>query len=360
MKQIGYIVILAGLCCLGLWQWHKKSEEERIERAMEHQRMVEKKEAEEKQRAAIAKFAEGMCKNYSDRHKEAEKELADSRAEFSRLTTIVSAAMSGKDSHGKNLAYDVKILNVLTNSEVNALAVKHLGLDFSGFTPEFIERTQDAKVAEDKYAAAVRYIDEAYAENMKRAGTWAKMSAEQRDAEFVRLNKEIKRLEVRRDKEEKEYKTISKLLIKGDEHTEMERIAKQNVIRHKLRDTQGEISKRRAQIDFLRSPQQASKIESDTVSRMQSRQREADTMRQNAMYDVDRRLKPKKSLVDVTAEYEAKTIGRLRAALTNKITEGEKDVKKLKDKLAAVQEFQLSIPVTDLRELLRRKAKLDK
>ena len=91
---------------------------------------------------------------------------------------------------------------------------------------EFIERTQDAKVAEDKYAAAVRYIDEAYAESMKRAGTWAKMSAEQRDAEFVRLNKEIKRLEVRRDKEEKEYKTISKLLIKGDEHTEKERIAK--------------------------------------------------------------------------------------------------------------------------------------
>lgn len=78
------------------------------------------------------------------------------------------------------------------------------------------------------------------------------------------------------------------------------------------------------------------------------------------MLDVDRRLKPKHSLFEVISEIEAKSVGRLKTALANKITECEKTVKSLSDKLAAVEEFALSIPVTDLQELMRRKAKFDK
>ena len=78
------------------------------------------------------------------------------------------------------------------------------------------------------------------------------------------------------------------------------------------------------------------------------------------MADIDRRLKPKHSLFDVIAEIESKSIGRLRTVLSDKIAESEKSAKSFAEKLAAIEEFAVAIPVTDLQELMRRKAKLDK
>ena len=96
------------------------------------------------------------------------------------------------------------------------------------------------------------------------------------------------------------------------------------------------------------------------VSQAQRRQNEANNLRKQAMYDIDRRLKPKKSLVDVATEFETKTVGRLRKTLADKIAEGEKEAKTLKEKLSKAEEFLLAIPVTDLQELKQRKAKLEK
>ena len=360
MKLVMNIAILVALCCVGLWQWNKKSEEARQERALEYQRMVEKKESEEKQRAAMTTFANAMRQHYADKCKAVERDVADCRKDSARLTEIVSKIMSEKDSKGKDLAYDEKILQILRHTDVNAFAMKYLGSDFAGIPDEMAERIQDTREAEEKYAAAVKAVDSAYSESMQRAGTWAKMTAQQRDAEFARLNKEIKRLEAKRDKEQKEYKTISKLLIKGDEHTEREREAQSRVIMRRLHDTESEIRKRRYQIDYLRNPQQISQVEANMVSQAQRRQNEANNLRQQAMYDIDRRLKPKKSLVDVATEFETKTVGRLRKTLADKIAEGEKEAKTLKEKLSKAEEFLLAIPVTDLQELKQRKAKLEK
>ena len=360
MKLVMNIAILVALCCVGLWQWNKKSEEARQERALEYQRMVEKKESEEKQRAAMTTFANAMRQHYADKCKAVERDVADCRKDSARLTEIVSKIMSEKDSKGKDLAYDEKILQILRHTDVNAFAMKYLGSDFAGIPDEMAERIQDTHEAEEKYAAAVKAVDSAYSESMQRAGTWAKMTAQQRDVEFARLNKEIKRLEAKRDKEQKEYKTISKLLIKGDEHTEREREAQSRVIMRRLHDTESEIRKRRYQIDYLRNPQQISQVEANMVSQAQRRQNEANNLRQQAMYDIDRRLKPKKSLVDVATEFETKTVGRLRKTLADKIAEGEKEAKTLKEKLSKAEEFLLAIPVTDLQELKQRKAKLEK
>ena len=76
------------------------------------------------------------------------------------------------------------------------------------------------------------------------------------------------------------------------------------------------------------------------------------------MDDIDRRLKPKKSLVDIVSEVEADTVGRVRAAITGKIAECEKTVKEITEKLTAVEEFLLVVPVDDIQDLNRRKAKL--
>ncbi len=78
------------------------------------------------------------------------------------------------------------------------------------------------------------------------------------------------------------------------------------------------------------------------------------------MYDIDRRLKPKKALVDIVAETDANTVGKIRAAITDKIGDVEKNVKEMTEKLAAVDEFLLAVPVDDIQELNRRKMKLSK
>ena len=360
MKLVMNIAILVAICCVGLWQWHKKTEEERMERALEYQRKIEKKEAEDKQRAAMTTFANGMRQHCADRYKAAEQDLKGFRKDSARLTEIVSEVMAEKDSKGKDLKYEEKVLHILKHTDVNAFALKYLGSDFAGITDEFAERVRETREAEEKYAAAVKTVEDAYSDSMQRAGTWAKMTAQQRDAEFARLNREIKRLEVKRDKEQKEYKTISKLLVKGDMHAEQEREAQRRVVMQRLSDTESEIAKRRHQIDFLRNPEQVSLVEARLVSQAQRNQSEAVSQRRYAMYDIDKRLKPKKSLADVISEFEAKTIGKLRTVLSDKIAAGEKEAKTLKDKLAKAEEFLLAVPVSDLQELKQRKAKLEK
>ena len=93
MKQIMNIAILVALCCLGFWQWRKKTDEERVERAMEYQRMMEKKDAEEKQRAEMTTFANGMRQHCADRSKTAERNVTSLRKDAAQLAEIVSMCM---------------------------------------------------------------------------------------------------------------------------------------------------------------------------------------------------------------------------------------------------------------------------
>ena len=94
------------------------------------------------------------------------------------------------------------------------------------------------------------------------------------------------------------------------------------------------------------------------TTRTQQEQNRANDNRRSAMQDIDRRLKPKKALVDIVAEVEANTVGKIRTALVTKIAESEKNVKEISEKLASVEEFLLAVPVDGLQELNRRKAKL--
>ncbi len=360
MKSVGWIIALVALVGVYLWQHQKKVQEEMAERAMEQRRIEEKKEAEERQRAAMKTFAEGMRKHHADGKKAAELELTTLRADSAKFAEAVSKIMAEKTEKGEDQKYETKMLHILKNADVNALALKYLGSDFTGVTAEFIARVREAYDAEAKYAAAVKSVDAAYDETMKRSAEWAKMTAAQRDAEFARLNREISRLEARRAKEQQEYKNISKLYIKGDAHMAREHLARENVIRNRLADVDSEISKRRLQIDHLRHPSAVSSVEAQMTSRMQTEQSRANENRRMAMYDIDRRLKPKKALVDIVAETEANTVGKIRAAITDKIGDVEKNVKEMTEKLAAVDEFLLAVPVDDIQELNRRKMKLSK
>ena len=358
MKSVGWIIALVALVGVYLWLHQKKVQEEMAERAMEQRRMEEKKEVEDRQRTAMKTFAEGMRKHREDEKKAAEREQATLRADSVKFSEAVSKIMAEKDEKGEDQKYETKILHILRNADVNALALKYLGSDFTVVTAEYVARVREAYAAEAKYAAAVKSVDSAYDETMKRSSEWAKMTAAQRDAEFVRLNKEISRLEAKRAKDQQEYKNISKLYIKGDSHMEKEHNARVDVIRHRLSDVDAEIEKRRRQIDQLRHPSAVSSVEAQMTTRTQVEQNRADYNRRYAMTDIDRRLKPKKALVDIVAEVESNTVGKLRATITNKIAEVEKKVKAMTEKLTAVEEFLLAVPVESIQELTRRKSKL--
>ena len=354
MKSIGWIVALAALVGVYFWQNQKKTQEGIAECAMEQRRMEE----DERQRAAMKTFAEGMRKRYAEGKTAAERELTNLRADSAKFANEVSNIMAEKNEKGEDQKYETKMLHILQNADVNALAMKYLGLDFTGATAEYTARIREAYDAEAKYAAAVKAVDSAYDETMKRSGGWAKMTAAQRDAEFARLNKEISKLEENRKVLEQQFKNTAKIGLKGSESTERERLTQEGVMIHRLADIDGEIRKRRLQIDHLRHPETVSAVEARMTSWTQHEQSRAENNRRNAMSDIDRRLKPKKSVVDIVAEVEANTVGKFRSVIAGKIAESEKNVKTLSEKLTAIEEFQLSIPIDPIQELIRRKAKL--
>lgn len=358
MKAVIYVLILLVAVWGGFLLWQKKAEEKREVRAQEQQQAEEKKGAEDKQREALMTFANGMRQHCDTRVKELESGLAELRAVFKQVSDITSKIMEEKDSRGGNAKYEVKILHVIDNADLNALALKYLGSDFSGMRGEFCERVREARAAEERYASAVKEVDTAYAETMEMAGAWGKMSAEQRKAEMTRLRNELSQLEARRDKELKEYKSLPKMQLRGTALKD-DRRDKETVLSARISETEGLITKKRMQIDSLQSPDEASRIVASAVEKTQSEQFRATTRRQYAMYDIDRRLKPKVSLVDVISEYETKSIGRLRSTLSDKIAAAEKEVKAQTDRLVVIDEFILAIPVTEVRELMQRKSKLE-
>ena len=358
MKVVVYIAIVLAIVWGGIWQWQKKAEAKREERAHEQQQAEEKKGAEDKQREALTTFANGMRQHCDTRMKEMERGQAELRAVFKQMSEVTSKIMEDKDSRGGNVKYEVKILHIIDNADLNALALKYLGSDFSGMRAEFCERVREARAAEERYASAVKEVDTAYTETMKLAGSWGKMSTEQRNAEMARLRNELSQLEARREKELKEYRSLPKMQLRGSALMD-DRRDKETVLRAKINETEGLITKKRMQIDYLQSPNGVRRIESDAVTKTQNEQYRATSRRQYAMQDIDRRLKPKVALVDIVSEYESKTIGRLRSTLSDKIATSEKEIKALADRLVVIDEFLLAIPVTEVRELMQRKSKLE-
>lgn len=358
MKVIMYIAILLAIVYGGYWQLRKKSDAKREELALLLQQEAEKKEVEKRQRAGLMEFANGMRKHCNTRLKDVERCLTELRTTSKQMSDIASKIMEEKDSRGVDAKYEVRILHVIENADLNALALKYLAMDFTSIRAEFCERVREARMIEEKYASAVKEIEASYTETMKMAREWGKMSAGQRNNEMARLRNELSQLETRREKALKEYKNLPKMQLKGSGlwHDRRDR---ENVLRARILDVESQIAKKRHQIDYLQSPNVISQIEATAIANTQNRQSSATSWRQSAMSDIDRRLKPKVSLVDIVSEFEGKTIGRLRSTLSEKIASFEQEQKSLSDRLVMIDEFLLAAPVTEVQELMRRKSKLE-
>ena len=345
---------------------------EERKRAAEERAQEERVRQElESQRAAMTKYATGKRQLFQSRLSEVQQTEKSLRSDLNTLTTIIDNNMSDKDADGKDRKYETKVLRILKNAEVNALASKYLASDFSGIVATYVERVRDARTAEAKYDAAVRDVDEIYGANIKETKKWAQMTHQQRENEINRLRKEIADLESRRKLVQNEYKDITSRSTKSGlarrrsdsvmmgESELMQRAETKNVIDGKLRDIEYQLDVKRNQIDSLTSPDSQNRLANRTAIATQTRQTDAMNTRRTAMLDIDRRLKPKKSVTDVIAEFEADTIGKLRKTISDKIAALDGETKSLKEKIALADEIILAIPLYDQGEIKRQRQKLE-
>ena len=335
--------------------------DERRHEAEERAQEAKVQRETEAQRDAMSKFATAKRQFFKTRLSEVVEEKNALHVDLNKLTTIVSAAMSEKDAQGKDLKYESKILHILKDPEVNALAAKHIASDFSSIVATYIERVRQARAADAKYTAAVESAEAMYNAGVEETKKWSEMSQRQREGEMARLQKEIKELEKNRDRILiKEGKNITRHSMVGGERQNAERFETAKVVERRILDIENQIKIKRRQIDYLTSPDVMNVQADRALFAAQNRQREAVDARSRALLNIDRQLKPKKSLVETVAEFEESTMGKLRKTLSDKIVVLEREEKSLKEKVAMADEILLAIPLCDLGELRRQRQRLEK
>ena len=351
---------------------------ERMREAEEREQAAKTQRETEAQRDAMTKFATGKRQFFKTRLAEVSGERDALRADLKTLTTVVADAMAEKDAQGKELKYESKVLRILKNPEVNALAAKHLASDFSGVVATYIERVRDARAADARYAAAVENTESIYNAGVEETKKWSEMSQKQREAEVARLQKEIRNLEADRERLLKNYKNVtrsensrvtttlrsganrSSTTLMSDSDKNQQRNDAVAVYERRVSDLEDQIVVKRNQIDQLRNPNEVNRQADRALVAAQRRQMDAVNTRRSALADINRQMKPKKSLTDTVAEFEADTVGKLRKTLSDKIAVFEKEAAALKDKVAMADEILLGIPLYDLAELRKQRQRLEK
>ncbi|MBQ3289777.1 MAG: hypothetical protein IJH50_10240 [Kiritimatiellae bacterium] len=333
---------------------------EERKRAAEERSQAERARQElESQRVAMTRYATGKRQMFQSRLSEVQQTEKSLRSDLSTLTTIIDNIMFEKDTEGKDKRYETKVLRILKNAEVNTLASKYLASDFSGIIATYIERVRDARAADARYAAAVQDTEEIYGANIEETKKWSQMTHQQRENEINRLKDEITTLESKRKQVLNEYKTTTRHSILGKERQLLERGERKDVTNNKLLEIDDLLAEKRRQIDDLTDPNMQRQMVDKTAIAVQSRQQRAMDTRRVAMQDIDRRLKPKKTVTDVIAEFEADTIGKLRKTISGKIAALDGEVKSLKEKIALADEIILAIPLYDQGEIKRQRQKLE-
>lgn len=350
--------------------------EERMRAAQEREQEEKLKRELESQREAMAKFATGKRQFFASRLTEVSGEGNALRADLDKLAKVVADAMSEKDAQGKDLKYESKVLRILKNQEVNAIAAKHLASDFSGIVATYMERVRDARAADARYAAALESAESIYKAGIEESKKWSQLNQQQREREVARLQDEIKSLERERERIlTKESRNVTKnvtrnqlLAASNNRRDGSSRELRQRneladakqVVDRRVFDLESQIDVKRRQIDVLRDPDVMGRQNNRALVDSQRRQMDAVNTRRSALSDIERHLKPKKSLTDTVAEFEADTVGKLRKTLSDKIAASEKEEKSLKDKVAMADEILLAIPLYDLGELKKQRLRLEK
>ena len=337
------------------------SKRERL--ALERQRQEDvRREREEREQ-----FAKALTEYANGKQKLVKETIAriggDSRAleeDIEKLSKIIVSGGEEKDSAGKELPLETKLLRLLRSSEVNELAKKYLSADFILLQHEFVDRVRDARADEARYRKALSQSDATYSDAIKESQKWVNATKEQREAEVARVKDEIVSWERRRTEYQKSFQELSKKTLAGNLSKERERREKMAVLEHKIYDADREIVRKRGQIDFLQNPTENAGMESRAAQRKQDVQRQANNQRNNELYTIDRYYKPKVTVAEVVADMSKKTIGKLQGAMAEKRQTAEKELADAKRKEVEIKECLLAIPISNMAELKVLRSKIEK
>lgn len=338
------------------------SEREELERERQYQERVRQQELEEKEQFAkgLMDYAKGKEALATETITRLESDLKAAKDDISGFSRIISASDAEKDSKGNPLSPEMKLLNLLRNTEMNELAKKYLSQDFSLVQGPFIDRVKEARASESRYRKALAQSDEVFSATLNDSQKWLTASKKQRDDEIARLQREINSLSRQRDDYQKSLRGLTKNTMVGHSSSERERRERLSVLEQKMKDAEEQILTKRQQIDHLRNPDSATSIESDATLRMQNAQRRADEQRANEQSNINRYYKPKETVADVVADVSGKTVSKLQDAMSVKCQGVEKALAENNGKRLMIKEYILAIPVSSMSELKALRSKLEK
>ena len=359
MKRTACLFLLAGLIAGCDPFGSSKNEQLMLERQRQEDVRREREE-HERYAKALTEYANGKQKLVKETIGRLEGDARALKDDIEKLSKIIVSGGEEKDSAGKELPIETKLLRLLRNPEVNDLAKKYLSADFVLLQNEFVDRVRAARADENRYRKALAQSDATYSESLKEAQKWVNATKEQREEEIVRVQGEIGSWENRRGSYQKSFQELSKKTLAGNPSKERERREKMAVLERKIRDADDEIVRKRRQIDFLKNPAENAGMESRAAQQKQNVQSQANSQRDRELSTIDRYYKPKETVAEVVSETSKRTIERLQGAMAEKRQATEKGLADAKRKEIEIRECLLAIPVSNLTELKALRTKMEK
>lgn len=340
------VIILVASCLAGCDFFgadERRAEAQRLElQRQEQERMASERKSNAE---ALKTYVVNRCRMIDAKMSALTNTLSGLQADANALENACAEVAKGVDKDGKELSYEVRVLRMLKDETVNRLALKYLSSGFAFQAEEFIAKVRDARAAEAKYQQAVKKSEDAYDASLSASKGWVGDSKNQRDSEVSRLRKEIADLERLRQTTRRE------LVASGSQRREW---------LNKMSDYEREIAKKRSQIDYLRNPDANRRIEARAADERHQLQRRAADAKETELRDIDRRLKPKVSVIKTAEEVNAATIGKLRSEIVSRIDGLVTEKAKWERKIEIAREIEVAIPVSDLGELKRLKDRADR
>ena len=322
-------------------------DDKRTEREYMLQRENEERaKQEQKSRAeALKVYLGAKCRLIEEKAASLTGELKSLRDDADSLEKEVASVLSMRGEDGKTLSYEAQVLRVLKNKTVNEIAVKYLAGGFSLHAEKFIEKIRVLRSDERKYREALKKSNDQFDSSIEMQKDWVKVSKSRRDAEQLRLEREIADLEKKRSQVRRE--------MSGSPSHRRECIDKMN-------DYESEISNKRRQLNYLRNPDANRSIESRAANRAIDVQRDAARVKEEMDHNIHRRMKPTTSAVEIADDINKETVEKLRKEIKARIDDREKEQLKLNKKLEISKEIQIEIPVCDFAGLNRLKMRADR
>jgi hypothetical protein len=290
---------------------------------------------------------------------ECSKKVEQLRVDAEQLAKVINTLMHGKTDDGKDLPYETKVLNAMRDADVNKLSKKYLFIEFTSLASGYIDQVRYALDRDAQYRKAVHDVDLMYNQLVVESKKWQSATKEQRQQEISRLKGELNQLTRRRDSILKEIGGISKgkLVLRGKRY-EREYGERMYALHGKLKDVDEQLYKKRSQIDLLTNPKELHRLANETSYDTSAQQNRAIQLRREAMYDIDRRLKPEIKIHDIVLDFEKRTTIKLREELAKRILENEKELEEVNSKIRLAKEVMLEIPISSKTDLEKLKLKL--